>query len=70
MAVVAYLSYRGLFELFGSVLLAVTVAIILSVLVYFVLMIVTKTLNKKELYDLPMGGRIVRLAKSVHLLKE
>lgn len=70
MAVVAYLSYRGLFELFNSVLLAVTIAIILSVFVYFILMIATKTLNKKELYDLPMGGRIVRMAKAVHLLKE
>ena len=29
-----------------------------------------KTLSEKEIYDLPMGGRIVRLAKMIGILRE
>lgn len=70
MSVFAYLTYFGMFALTSSVMISLIFAIVIAVLVYFVLMIITKTLNEKELYDLPMGGRIVRLAKAVHILKE
>ncbi len=70
MAVLTYFSYLGTHTLTKSVLISLIVAMFFAVLIYFVLMIVTKTLNEKELYDLPMGGRIVRLAKELGLLRE
>ncbi len=70
MAVVTYFSYLGLYTLTKSALISLLVAMFFAVCIYFVLMIVTRTLNEKELYDLPMGGRIVRLAKTLGLLKE
>ena len=70
MAVITYFSYLGIRTMTKSVLVSLIGAIFFAVLVYFVLMIATKTLNEKELYDLPMGGRIVRLAKELGILKE
>ena len=70
MAVIAYFLYLGLHTVTNSVLISLVVTIFVAVVIYFVLMIVTKTLSEKELYDLPMGGRIVRLAKKTGLLKE
>ncbi len=74
MAVFAYFSYLGMEVLTKglkySELLSLCVAIFFAVIVYFALMIVTKTMSKAELYDLPMGGRIVRLAVNIGLLKE
>ena len=70
MAVISYFLYLGLHTVTSSVLISLCVTIVVAVIIYFVLMILTKTLNEKELYDLPMGGRIVRLAKKFALLKE
>ena len=70
MAIITYFSYQGLFVLTKSTVISLIVAIFFAVIIYFVLMILTKTLNEKELYDLPMGGRIVRLAKTIGILRE
>ncbi|MBQ8039019.1 MAG: polysaccharide biosynthesis C-terminal domain-containing protein, partial [Lachnospiraceae bacterium] len=67
---VTYFSYLGLLTMTKNMLISLIIAIFFAVFVYFVLMILTKTINEKELYDLPMGGRIVRLVKSIGLLKE
>ncbi len=70
MAAIAYFAYLGLYTITNSVLISLIVTMIIAVVIYFVLMILTGTLNEKELYDLPMGGRIVRLAKKFALIKE
>lgn len=70
MAVITYFSYQGMYILTKSTLLSLIIAIVLAVIVYFVLMILTGTLTKTELYDLPMGGKIVRLALILGILKE
>lgn len=70
MAVITYYSYLGLHVICKSTLISLIIAICLAVLLYFILMILTGALNKKELYDLPMGGRIVRLALALGILKE
>jgi len=70
MAVLTYFLYLGLHTITSSVLISLIIAILFAVVVYFLLMIVTKTMSEQELYDLPMGGRIVRLAKKFSLLKE
>lgn len=70
MGVVAYFSYYGAKTILHSRMLGLVVAILFAVIVYFVLMVVTKAMDEKEMYDLPMGGRIVRLFKTLGLLKE
>ena len=69
MAVISYFLYLGLYTITKSVLISLMITIFVAVLLYFVLMILTKTLSEKELYDLPMGGRLVRLAKMTGLLR-
>ena len=70
MAVLSYFLYLGLHTITKSVLISLIITIVFAVILYFVLMILTRTLSEKEIYDLPMGGRIVRLAKKFALLKE
>lgn len=70
MAIITYFSYKGLYVLSKSALISLIIAIFFAVIIYFVLMILTGTLTKKELYELPMGGRIVRLALAIGILKE
>ena len=70
MAVISYFFYLGIHTITKSELVSLIITIIIAVIIYFVLMILTKTLNEKEIYDLPMGGRIVRLAKTIGILRE
>lgn len=70
MAVITHFSYLGILTITKNVPVSLVGAMVFAVLVYFVLMIVTKTLNEKELYELPMGGRIVHLAKDLGLIKK
>lgn len=70
MGVVAYFSYLGMEVLTKSSLISLCTAIFFAVLVYFTLMILTRTMDEQELYDLPMGGRLVRLAKTLGIMRE
>ena len=70
MAFVAYFSYAGLMSLINQTLISLLVAIFFAIFTYFILMIATGTMTEKELLDLPMGGRIVKLVKEIGLLKE
>ena len=70
MAVIAYFFYLGLHTITKSELVSLIVTIILAAIIYFILMILTKTLSEKEIYELPMGGRIVRLTKTIGILRE
>jgi len=70
MAVISYFFYLGLYTISKSELISLIVTIILAAIIYFLLMILTKTLSEKEIYDLPMGCRIVRIAKLIGILRE
>ena len=70
MGFVAYFSYLGIERLVHSRVIGLCGAIFFAVYAYFVLMVVTKAMDEKELYELPMGGRIVRLFKNAGLLHE
>ena len=70
MGVVAYFSYLGMEALLHSKIIALCGSIFFAMFTYFVLMILTKALDEAEIYDLPMGGRLVRLVKSIGLLRE
>lgn len=70
MGFVAYFSYLGAEVLVHNRVISLCIAIFFAVFIYFVLMVLTKALDEKELYDLPMGGRLVRLFRNVGLLHE
>jgi stage V sporulation protein B len=70
MAVVSYFFYLGMYTITKSEIISLIVTIVLAACIYFLLMILTRTLSEKEIYDLPMGGRIVRLAKTIGILRE
>ena len=70
MAVISYFFYLGMYTITKSEIISLIGTIVLAACIYFLLMILTRTLSEKEIYDLPMGGRIVRLAKTIGILRE
>jgi stage V sporulation protein B len=68
MGVFTYFTYKGLHILIHSNAISTIISIVVSCLVYGVLLLVTKCLTEKELYELPMGTRILRLARKFRLM--
>lgn len=68
MGLACYLVYSLLFKLSSSNVLAVLVAIVVAVVVYGVLLLVFKCVDEVELYQVPCGHQLVRVAKKLHLL--
>lgn len=68
MGAVTYGFYRLMLMISSSNTLSCLLAIIVAVAVYFVLLIVLKGVEEDELYDMPMGGRIVRIARRLRLM--
>lgn len=68
MAVLALLSYRGLLFLTEKNGLSLCVAILIAMPVYAVMLLLFRALNEEELYDMPKGAVLVKLAKKFHLL--
>lgn len=67
MGIAAYLIHKGMMALVGSNLIAVFTAIIVAVVIYFVLIVAMRTLNKEELEMLPMGNKLYSLLSKLHL---
>lgn len=70
MAFVAYFFYLGVLSILKIQVISMVAAIIVAVMVYFVLMLLTKAMDKEELSELPMGRRIAALAEKLGLLRE
>ncbi|MBR5474643.1 MAG: polysaccharide biosynthesis protein, partial [Lachnospiraceae bacterium] len=68
MGLACYLVYSLLFKLSSSNVLAALVAIVVAVVVYGVLLLVFKCVDEVELYQVPCGHQLVRVAKKLHLL--
>ena len=68
MGVTAYLSYTLLFWICKSNAVSVAIAIGAAVAVYGFCLLRFRCFSKSELYDLPMGGRIVWLAQKLKML--
>ncbi|RZS92954.1 putative polysaccharide biosynthesis protein [Cuneatibacter caecimuris] len=64
----AWGTYELTHYLVPSNLISVIAAIIIAVLVYAVLLPLLRCVDEADIADLPMGGRLVRLAKKLHLL--
>lgn len=69
MGIVAFLAYRGLYALVSSNAISCIVAIILAVFVYFVLLITLKGITEDELYKLPKGKMVIKLARRLFLIR-
>lgn len=68
MAVLALLFYRGMFFLTKSNAISLCAAIALAIVIYFVMLIMFRAVTEEELLDMPMGARLVRLAKKLRLM--
>ncbi|MCH5273471.1 MAG: polysaccharide biosynthesis protein [Lachnospiraceae bacterium] len=68
MAIIASLIYRALFFLTSRNTVSLLAAIGVAVIVYFVMLIVFRAVDEKELLDMPKGAYLVRLAKKFHLM--
>lgn len=68
MAILALLVYRGLFFLTSRNAVSLLAAIGIAVVVYFLMLIVFRAVDEKELLDMPKGVYLVRLAKKFHLM--
>lgn len=68
MGVVTYFTYYFVYGVLKSNAISIVAAIGLSVIVYFACILVFGCFRKKELYDLPLGRRIVKIGEKMHLL--
>ncbi len=68
MGIAAFAVFKGLFALTHSNLVAMLPAIAVAILLYFVVVLKLKGINREELYEFPMGRRMSILADKLHLL--
>lgn len=69
MGIITLAVYYALFTLTHKIYVAILPAVLAAVLVYFVLVLKLQGLNRRELYEFPMGRRMSVLADKLHLLK-
>lgn len=68
MGVVAFGAYHLVHFLIHSNTVALLISVPLAMVVYGVGIVVTGTVRKKELMEMPMGSRLYRLCRKVHLM--
>ncbi len=68
MGIVAWAVYKIIFSISKINVLAVIFALIFAVMTYFALLLLFKGVNEEELKEFPMGMRLVRVARKLHLL--
>ncbi|MBR1758612.1 MAG: polysaccharide biosynthesis protein [Lachnospiraceae bacterium] len=68
MGVVAWGMYQLFYLIFKSNALACLGAILIAVIVYVIMLCVLRCFTKEELYDFPMGARIVKILTRFRLL--
>lgn len=69
MCVAARYTWYGMMLLINKNTISTLIAILAGAVVYVFFMVITKTLSEKEIYDLPMGGRFVRILRKLHLIR-
>lgn len=68
MGIVAFLAYKGIHFVVHSNAVATILSIGIAAAAYFILLILFKGITQDELYGLPKGYLIIRLAKKFHLM--
>lgn len=61
-------SYQLIYIVSGNVVISLMTAIILSVIVYALLLIFTKTITEEELFSMPKGTVLIKLFKKIHII--
>ena len=69
MGACAFGIYYLIHKVLGSNLVALVAAIIVAVIVYALLLLVLRIIDQEELEMLPMGGRIAKVCRKLHLLR-
>ena len=69
MGLFAFLSYRLVFQLTARNWLGILVAVVVAVVVYGVLLLLTKGVDEVDLMSVPKGRSLIGLAKKLHLLR-
>ena len=70
MGVVAFLVYQGCYLLTKINILALAIAVVIAVMIYFVLVIKLGAVTEEELIAMPKGRLLLRMAKKFRLMKE
>lgn len=68
MGVATFLVFWAVHQLTKSNLISLVPSVVVAVLLYFVLVLKLKGLNREELYEFPMGRKMAVLADKMHLL--
>lgn len=69
MGVATYFIYQGAFNLSNNLIISLAVAILLAIIIYAVTLLLFKGLTEREIRKFPKGHVIVKVAKTLHLLK-
>lgn len=68
MGVAAFGIYKLIFFLTKSNPIATLLAILIGALLYGVFLLLSRAVDEVDLYSFPMGGRLVKISKKLHLL--
>ncbi len=68
MGVVSMLVNLGFYSLFSSYAVSVLLTIVISAIVYAFLLLLLKVVSIEELYMIPGGTKIIKVAKKLHLM--
>lgn len=69
MGVFVYFTYKGIYMIIHSSLIAMTISIFVGMFVYFVTIIKIHVVDEEELRGFPKGHKLIGLARKLHLLK-
>ena len=70
MGAVSFVIYHVIYKIWPHNTLVMLIAISIAVIVYFVLYLLLRGADNEEIYEFPMGVRIVKLGKKLKLLRE
>lgn len=68
MGVITFFLYKGFIYLIHSNLISTCISIVVAVIIYALIMVLTRGVTEEELYMFPKGDAIVRLLDRFHLL--
>ena len=68
MGVVSFSIYHLIYKIWPHNTIALLIAIAIAVLVYFVMYLRLHGATEEEIYEFPMGVRIVKLARKIHII--
>ena len=69
MGLLANLEYEILYGYFASYVVALGPTVITAIIVYVLLIVMTKTVTEEELNEMPKGRKLVRFLKKIHVMR-